>query len=298
MGIFYREYALAEGGIQPYSWRNEGKLPPGVSLSSAGVFTGVPSLPGEYPFTLLLEDQRGAQLRKTCRINSKLPALPDIRLAADRNVTTNIPVDINLSSTYPLALSGDLVISSEAQTGASEGSVNRPDPAVQIMPAGRRVSFTIPPGTRSLRFRVASLGTVAAQHTLRIERLNVAGIEQAVSPAPITLDLPRSAPTLSDACYTQAFGVLQIRLTGQTRTRELTSLNLELNGKAIVDTPISTVAFDYFSNPLSIRTGGTFQIDVPVLVDRAGLDVQVTSLTASVGNAVGASAVRNVRRCN
>ncbi len=297
VGSFYREYALAEGGVPPYKWRAEGRLPNGITLGEDGRFTGTATTAGEYPFTLILEDFRRAQNRQSCTLTAKLPSLPDLRIVLGAG-TTNIPVDVTLSKTYSLPISGDLVLTSTPNTGAADGEVNKADPAVQLLPGGRRVRFDIPAGTRSVRFRLASLGTVAAQHRLSVERLTVAGQPQVVAPPPAQIELPRAIPVLTDACYTTSGSYLTVQLTGVSSTRELTNLTLDLNGKPITDTAIEPLSFDYFSNATTVRNGGAFRIDVPVLAEAIGFDVQVQTLKARIANRLGATASRDVRRCN
>ena len=297
VGSFYREYALAEGGVPPYRWRVEGRLPAGVALAEDGRFTGTATVPGEYPFTLILEDSRRAETRQSCAVSAKIPSVPDLRVVVGAGAT-NIPVDIALSKTYSLPITGDVVLTSEANTGAADGEVNKPDPAVQLLPGGRRTRFEIPAGTRSVRLRLASLGTVAAQHRISVERLTIAGQAQVVAPAPAQIEVARAIPALTDACYTTTGNLLNVQLTGQSTTRELTNLTLELNGKTITDTAIAPLSFDYFSNPATVRNGGTFRLDVPVVAEKTGFDVQVASLKARVANRLGATATRDVRRCN
>ncbi len=72
----------------------------------------------------------------------------------------------------------------------------------------------------------------------------------------------------------------------------------DLNGKTIADTAIAPLSFDYFSNPATVRNGGTYRLDVPVVAEKTGFDVQVASLKARVANRLGATATRDVRRCN
>ncbi|MBL8237546.1 MAG: hypothetical protein JNM66_09020 [Bryobacterales bacterium] len=297
VGSFYREYTLAEGGIPPYTWRAEGRLPAGISLGADGRFSGTATAPGEFPFTLILEDLRRSETRQTCTLTAKIPTVPDIRVAVGAG-TTNIPVDVTLSRSYSLPITGELVLTSEANTGASDGEVNKADPAVQLLPGGRRSRFEIPAGARSARVRLASLGTVAARHQISVQRLAIAGEPQVAAPSPAVLELPRAIPVLSDACYTTAGNVLNVQLTGQSSTRELTNLTLQLNGKAITDTPVAALSFDYFSNPSTVRNGGAFRLDVPIVAEATGFDVQVGSLTARVANRLGATASRDVRRCN
>jgi hypothetical protein len=297
VGSFYREYTLATGGVPPYRWRAEGRLPAGIALGADGRFTGTASGPGVFPFTLILEDFRRAETRQSCTVTAKIPALPDLRLTAGSG-STNIPIDIGLAKPYSLPVTGDLVLTAEPDTGASDAEVNKADPAVQLLPGGRRTRFEIPAGARSARVRLASLGTVAARYRISVERLAVAGEPQVVVPAPVQLELARAVPALSDACYTVAGNVLNVQLTGQTTTRELTNLTLELNGKVITDTAIAVISFDYFGNPATIRNGGAFRLDVPVVADKPGYDVQVTTLKARLSNRLGTTASRDVRRCN
>ncbi len=298
VGQFYREHALVEGGIAPYRWRTEGRLPAGLAIGADGWFSGTPTTTGEFPFTLIVEDQRRTEVRKTCTVTSKIPTLPDLRLVIPRGVNSDIPVDLQLDRAYPLPISGDLVLTSEANTGAADGEVNIADPAVQFLPGGRRVRFDIPAGQRALRLRLASLGTVAARHQIRFDRVMIAGQSQVAVPPPAVLEVPRTAPALTDACYTTAAGVLNLQLTGSSSTRELTALTVDLNGKEINSTPIAAIAFDYFAAPLTVRNGGSFRIDVPVVVEAQGFDVIVSTLRARVSNAVGNSPSRDVRRCN
>ncbi|MBM3783258.1 MAG: hypothetical protein FJW30_02805 [Acidobacteria bacterium] len=298
LGRFYREHALVEGGIAPYRWRALGTLPAGVTLGADGWFSGTPASAGEFPFTLAVEDARRVEIRKTCSMTARIPTLPDFRVVAPRGVNSDVPVDLQLSSPYPLPISGDLILTSEPNTGASDGEANQADPAVQLLPGGRQVRFTIPAGTRSLRYRLTSLGTVAARHRLRVEKLVVGGQPQVLVPPPAILELPRTAPTLSDACYTVAGNVLNVQITGSSSTRELTAMSVELNGKQLTDTPILPVAAEYFTGALTVRNGGSFRIDVPLIAEKPGFDVQVSSLKATVSNSAGTSATRDVRRCN
>ena len=91
---------------------------------------------------------------------------------------------------------------------------------------------------------------------------------------------------------------MNVQLTGQTSTRALTALTLDLNGKTLTDSAISPIAYDYFANATNIRNGGAFRIDVPVVVEPAGYDVVVSTLQARVANRLGSTAKRDVKRCN
>ena len=53
----YSVTLTATGGTTPYTWSvNSGTLPPGITLSSAGVLSGTPTTTGTYPFTVNVID--------------------------------------------------------------------------------------------------------------------------------------------------------------------------------------------------------------------------------------------------
>jgi len=58
VGVAYTDTLTAAGGTAPYTWSvNSGSLPPGISLSSAGVLAGTPTTAGSYPFAVNVIDQ-------------------------------------------------------------------------------------------------------------------------------------------------------------------------------------------------------------------------------------------------
>jgi hypothetical protein len=60
VGVPYSATLTATGGIPPYTWTViSGSLPPGLSLSSAGVISGTPTTAGTYNFTVQVIDPLG-----------------------------------------------------------------------------------------------------------------------------------------------------------------------------------------------------------------------------------------------
>ncbi|MBT1073312.1 S8 family serine peptidase [Pelotalea chapellei] len=59
-GYAYSYRLNASGGTSPYTWAlTGGELPPGLTLASSGVISGIPSKTGSYVFTAKVTDSRG-----------------------------------------------------------------------------------------------------------------------------------------------------------------------------------------------------------------------------------------------
>ena len=57
VGAAYSDTLTATGGTTPYTWSvNAGSLPPGITLSSAGVLAGTPTTAGSYAFSVNVID--------------------------------------------------------------------------------------------------------------------------------------------------------------------------------------------------------------------------------------------------
>jgi len=77
----YTDTLTAAGGTAPYTWSvNSGSLPPGITLSSAGVLAGTPTTAGSYPFTVNVTDQDGGVA--TTPIMLVVVARPTLNFAA------------------------------------------------------------------------------------------------------------------------------------------------------------------------------------------------------------------------
>jgi len=74
--IVYSQMLTVSGGTPPYSWAlMSGALPPGLSLSSAGVLSGTPVTPGTYSFTVGVTDSASAFSSHTFTLTVLPPSL-------------------------------------------------------------------------------------------------------------------------------------------------------------------------------------------------------------------------------
>ena len=84
----------ATGGITPYTWSYTGTLPPGLTLSGAGVISGKPTTPGTFSFTVTATDSETPNPQKA---NANLSITVNAQLAV---TTTSLPAGV-IGTSYP-----------------------------------------------------------------------------------------------------------------------------------------------------------------------------------------------------
>ena len=252
---------------------------------------------------MVLEDSRRVATRRTCTLTSKIPPLPGLRLVDPQSSVVppsrTLPITLQLDNPYPLPISGTLTMTNIPETGGGDSQANQADPAVVFSTNGRRsLNFVIPAGMRRFATTVATSGSVAGTIQTRVERLTIAGEEVKALPGAAIVAVLQAPPVLTDACFAVVAGGLNVRLTGFSSTRELKDVTAFLNGSEVKDLNIASYAADFFGNPLSIRTGGTFQIELPIPVPSSTAAVVVENLRITLQNRVGSSVERSARACN
>ena len=58
VGVAYSAILAASGGVLPYTWSWSGTLPAGITLSTAGVFSGTPTAADSSSFSVTVTDGR------------------------------------------------------------------------------------------------------------------------------------------------------------------------------------------------------------------------------------------------
>src|SRR5512134_2996411 len=67
------QFLSASGGTPPYAWKATGILPPGISVSSAGVVSGTPTSGENYNFMINVTDAVLATASKQMFLNISSP---------------------------------------------------------------------------------------------------------------------------------------------------------------------------------------------------------------------------------
>jgi hypothetical protein len=208
-------------------------------------------------------------------------------------------VGLSIGESYPLDLSGRLVLSFTSEAFAD-------DPAIQFSTGGRTINFTIPAGTTTAVFgRDATevqfqTGTVAGAITLAAS-FTTGAVDLTPQPAPVrTLTVEGRAPRLRGILIgNRTASSFEVVLTGFSTLRSVTELNLQFapapgsdlqtTSLAVnVDVPFST----WYRSGASIQFGSQFTAVVVIQV--SGDMNAVQSVTATASNARGASAPVNL----
>jgi Putative Ig domain len=64
---------VATGGVLPYRWSLDlGPVPPGLTLSTAGVISGTPTTTGTFTFTVRVTDSAQPSKTDTARVTIKI----------------------------------------------------------------------------------------------------------------------------------------------------------------------------------------------------------------------------------
>jgi hypothetical protein len=107
-GTSYSQTLTANGGSSPYTWSvATGTLPPGLTLSSAGVISGTPTTAGTSSFTIQVSDSSSQNLTATQSYTLQV-SLPTA-LAAGQTITLTSGESILVPSGTTVTLNSNVV---------------------------------------------------------------------------------------------------------------------------------------------------------------------------------------------
>ena len=172
-------------GTPPFTWTNTQQLPPGLSLSSAGVLSGIPTTTGLYSFTIQITDSTTAAYSTTFGMT----------IASQPVTVTTIhappPSDVNLSYP-PSGATAQPYFSASGGAGSYSWSATGLPPGISINSGTAALSGT-PTGTGSFLATVTATDSLAqsgsTQFTLVIN-----------APPSITTTSPLAACTAATNC--------------------------------------------------------------------------------------------------
>ncbi|MFV3406247.1 autotransporter domain-containing protein [Pseudomonas sp. NY15463] len=98
VGTAFSQTLSASGGNGSYTWTSSGTLPPGISLSNSGLFSGTPTTAGTYNFTVNTTDSLSSPGSRSysVTVNEQAPIAANSSLSVQGGSSAN-PVTLNLS---------------------------------------------------------------------------------------------------------------------------------------------------------------------------------------------------------
>ena len=218
----YSDTLAATGGTLPYSWTvSAGALPAGLTLSSAGVISGTPTVSGSFSFTAEVIDSTSPTETATAKLTLNVP-----------------PVTSVLVPSTGATLQGSTMLDAGASSQNGIGSVQ-----FEIS-GGSFNGHVIGTGTRSLYGYLSNFDTTKVpngSYSLQSVATDNKGLSTTSAPVTITVNNP--PPTTS----------VVIPATGSTQSggtagldafvsANVTSVSFELTGGTLTNKVISTAS--------------------------------------------------------
>lgn len=288
--------ALGASGGQSggYTWSGS-NLPPGLSMDSSGVLSGVPSAAGTFSFQVQVTEASGASATASLTLLVRLPAAPTATISGLGDVVEPAQqprINVTLGSAYPVPVTGTVTM-----TFTPDASIPADDPAV-VFANGRRVApFTVEAGSTQARFAdggILQTGTVAGTIEL-VVRYEGAGQDLTPSPAPrLVARVNRAVPVIRSVRARRVTGGLEVELIGFATSRELRQAVFRFTpipGSALQTTeltvPLTDGARTWYQSEQSRQFGSQFTLTQQFSV--AGDTNAIASVTVTMTNEQGTS---------
>jgi Bacterial Ig-like domain (group 3)/FG-GAP-like repeat/FG-GAP repeat/Beta-propeller repeat/NHL repeat len=198
------------------------------------------------------------------------------------------PLTFQLNQPYPVDLAGTMTLTFAPDPG------NPANPQVQFASGGTTFNFTLPANTTTTPAVMVQVGTISGTITITLQ-LTAAGVN--VTPAnvaPITIVVPKVAPTISAVSMSVSGNTLTVLTTGYSTTREVQSATFSFtpaNGATLaqktVIVPSATLFSAWYTTPGSAQYGSAFTYSQQFTL--SGPASSVASVSVTLTNTVGTS---------
>ena len=223
VSVSYSTVFQSSGGTRPQSWSLvSGTIPPGTTLDSSGVLSGIPTQTGVFDFTVNVSDEGVADVEKTKAVKANVAGVAGASAPFEITVTPYVTPDLILScgslsfaapsqgtaslqtcsvistvyNSIPFSVSANVPWLSVSTGGITPGNLE-----IGANPAG--LSDGAHAGTITVSSPGVTSKTIQVSFTTNAE-LEASGILQ-VSPSTLTLSSPGS-PALNQTLFLQNLG--------------------------------------------------------------------------------------------
>jgi len=171
---------------------------------------------------------------------------------------------------------------------------NPPNPQVQFATGGTTFNFTLPANTTTTPAEMVQVGTIAGTITVTLQ-LTAAGVDVTpASVAPITIIVPKVAPTISSVSITTSGNTLTVLTTGYSTTREMQSATFKFtpaSGATLAQTAIIVPATSLFSAWYNTDASAQFGSEFTYIQQftLSGSASSIAGVSVTLTNTVGTS---------
>lgn len=293
LGAPYSYHLAASGGVPPYTWSANG-LPSGLSLdASSGLISGVVNAAGALSFTVRVADTTQASAVNLFHLNVSLPPLPAVQISGlpgNANPAQQFALQVTLASGYPVALSGQAILTFSPDSGNG-------DATVQFAGGGTTGNFAIAAGATAATSTPAlaiQTGTVAG--TIKVSlHLQGGGLDVTPSLAPAaSTHIDGAAPVIQSAKLVRSSSGFNIQIIGFSTSREVTQAVYAFtaaSGQTLqasqATIPLGTLFATWYQDPANTAYGSQFLLTQPFTIQGDANSVLPQSVTLS--NRVGST---------
>ncbi len=273
-----------------------GNLPPGLTLTAAGLLSGTPTTAGSFGFTVAVADGEGArgQSPYSLTVNGFPPSTVTIR-PAEVPPGQQQTVTIDVANPLPAAVDGVVRLTFVAEDGGPA------DPAMGLnTPDRRTATFRLTAGQTQAVFPSTLMlqsGTVAGTITLTVS-LTANGVNVTPNPAPQQIiRIPAAAPVIDSIVARRAGNAINVEIVGFATGREVASAEFQFTGGTTLTQSSFTVQTAaairaWFQDARAVEFGSLFKLTMPFTI--TGDANQITQVSVVLVNGAGRSTARQV----
>jgi hypothetical protein len=228
-----------------------------------------------------------------------LPGTPQVVTFTAPPATPGEQPTLNFSLTtgYPVAITGTMTLTFTPYTGNPDNpqvQLASPTTGVTVAASGRSLTFPLPANSTATPVVMVQVGNVSGTITITLQ-LTASGVN--VTPtniAPVTIVVPRVAPTITALSMSTSGNALTILVTGFSTTREIQSATFAFTpssgaslAEKTITVPAATLFTTWYTAAGSAQYGSAFTYTQQFTL--SGAASTVASVSVTLTNTVGTS---------